>query len=1507
MAVGLDIVTNDAGDLIRSAHARDMGEDVIVSLQRLVRLTRLHDTDNQAFARQLEQTHKLVVEYCLHAGTHLSVMFAHKVVLIGGQILKGSRGGYDAAQDLGEILAWCGGAELIVSRDITIKDLTAFADAISGAQRNRRNEEFQSPTPKIRLRQVSEAAKLRGVDVEHLDLEQRIVRTYASAVVVMRRFFEDLKAGRLIMPPKIKRIAQSLVDLSGGNTPSYLGVTEVRNQNHDDAGRAVNTAILAVATARQVTADRTILSQIAMAALMHDVARPRALAKLTGGVGGMTARLSEDAEDRLAPGAAAVLTALGRVNEPTIARTVVTYEALWIRRTFIGPVYGGRREPTVHARIIAISRRYNDLVTPDPGLPPPPPDKAIAQLSKDLTDPADRTVLRMLVAALGLFPVGTLVVLSTGETAEVVLGHTPSAPGQPRVRLIMDARGGMITPPRELDLAAPPPNLGPVSIQRVLSTDGWAKAAELDFDAPQGEPVVSSAMNPLAAAAAEAPFVSVEDELIPVEDSAYPPESSHVLEDSIPSAVSNSLTRSLGWHDPPPPQPQPPQPPPSSRRQDPMRATMPAAPMARKFVEPPPEEPELEFDVQAAQREDQEERTLFQPSPFEVVEDAAPPDDDDDEAGTMFYQSGAAAPAIVGPRLREQAGIPPTAQGDLGRTPLVHVLVYVLDRELSGSLVLMDPDEREHCVYFDRGAPAKIRTEHPVALLGEEFIAARVLPPAALDAMIKAASEHNSLLGEYLVRNRLITAAALENALRAQVIHRLEWLAKLPGDSLYEFYRDQNLLASWGGDPTPCEPLSSILAAMRSWNDHERIISNLMRLKENPVRLHPEADLQGLQLTPEEDGVLATIQAKPITLLELYGNSLSVDRGISAFLYMLFATRQLQVPGQDRGPMRSTMQGRPVVPLPESQRPSPNSTRLESTLRNAAPVSHPEPQPPLDDDDELSYESYPSLPTSPSAVAQAVISDMRTATAISFKSESPEPPEAEPYSRDSCPGAPPSALRAISTEGLEATAKGKLASTPLIHVLTYMLDHQATGSVVLTEPDSVQHIAYFENGAAAKVRTGRAMALLGEILVASGELAYEQLDDAVMTALEIDALLGEYLMLENLANRSAVIHALEQQVVEKLVELVNLPDDTRYAFYRGVNLLSTWAGDDLFPARPLSVILAASRAWRDRRRIRGALLKILDQELRLHPKADLSGLATSPAEVAVLNALLSGGHTLRTLHKLGVAREEEVNSLVYTLAITRQFHFRRQKKDPMRFIGARRSQSAPMVGADVELRTEGRSVGSDPPSSDGMRISFVPPSTTTRPDAYAPTGPDSLRTPPPTSERSPVSGLMGPASSRPSSTPGSAPPSSIRPAHGGLPGSQPPGSQRPISANPQSIRDFNSAMDALKRGDRVKAERLASRAADAEPDVTDFAALLAWVRASSAEPAAVAESIVALTALLRVNPHCELALLYRAKLHRRASQPGPALIDLEQLLTLNPGHREAQSEAKLLRSRQRKA
>jgi hypothetical protein len=843
MSMRLDIVSNDAGDMVRKEHARDLGAGVVVAIYRLVKLAKMHTLTNQAFVQQLDQTYASIGDYCLRAGTVVNVLFAQRAVFVAGQLLKGSRGVYESATELGEICEWLGGSELVMQRDVTREDLHAFAEQVSACMRGEKGS-FRSPTPRIRLRSVADAARLRGLEIEEMTNDQKIVRTYASAVVIMRRFFEELTEGKYIMPRRIKRVAQGLVDLSEGGTAAFLGVTEARNANHDEAGRAVNTAILAVTVAREITTDRVALSQVAMASMMLDVARPRALSSgaLEGSAfAAMVTSLSEDQEDQLAAGTAAVLTALGRVNEPSITRTVVAFETQWMRRQrWLGHVYGGVRPPTFHARIIWIARRYNDLLTPEPGLAPPPADYAIGALAQELTDPHDRTVLRMIVSALGLVPMGTIVQLSTGEMAEVIKGAGGPL-DKPTVRVVADRNGAAVPHGEEIDLGAPRPGEAPRAIVRVMNIDGWRKSVQFfrpDADADMGGPGPDS------------------------------------------------------------------QPPPSDSG---MRTSEPVQALADDDI------PLADDDAPVGQVAPDGERTLFQSS------------------------------SQIAPVASPTADLEPTARGNLATTPFAHVLVYMLDHELSGTVSFYEPAGAEHLIYFDAGVVAKVHHARAPLPLGVLISRAGLIDANELPRYLESAKSFGLLIGEYLVGEGLITRDALTWAVETQMLERMADLSNLPPETPYSYFRETDVVPGPAGQQRLRGPVNAVLASVRTWSDRARVHATLNRLGRHPLALHPAADPQALLLLPEEEAVVACLRAEAPSLPQLLERGLCDPETASAIAYTLVVTRQLDLKGQKKGPMA------PSVPLeaapgpPSSPQMPVAAPRVASSGARSLAATEPEP------------------------------------------------------------------------------------------------------------------------------------------------------------------------------------------------------------------------------------------------------------------------------------------------------------------------------------------------------------------------------------------------------------------------------------------------------------------------------------------------------------------------------------------------------------------------------------
>jgi hypothetical protein len=910
MTMRLDIVTNDAGELVRREHARELGAGVVVALYRLARQAQLHEISNQAFVRQLEQTHQIIGEYCLRSGMNVNILFAERAVFVAGQVLKGSRGTYESAAEMAEIMDWCGGAELSIARDVTQPELLAFAEAISAAMRAEKGRGFKSPSPKIRLRPVGEAARNRGMDIEEMTLEQRIVRSYAEAVVVLRGFFDDLAASRYILPRRIKRIAQNLVDLSAGNTPAFLGVTEARNANHDAAGRAVNSAILAVAVTREITGDRGALAEVAMASMLHDVGRPRAAAIATTGgprLTQLTARLTEDAEDRLAGGTAAVLTALGRVNEPSIKRTVIAFEALSLRRSAsIGPVYRGARPPTLHARIVTIARRYNDLLTPEPGLSPLGPDAAIAILAHELSDATDRTVLRMLASALALFPVGTVVQLSSDEVGEVIGSNRAPVRGRPVVRVSMGRDGAVLAAPVDVDLARPGETR---RVARVMSIEGWKKGfdpsylhrAAPDPSSPSRSAVVPT--EPRVPVAAQVPQAAAQPPRpTPI---AVPPAPVAVKEPvaAAPRAQPDTLAppaRAAAATKLASPEPAPAGNPPTGSHvmgkliEEALRGAPPAAatqsePLdapAAYPIAPPPSPPPAGPPSQPP------------PRSWRVGESIAPKAAE----GAPTLAEMKAARAVTPPPPAGAAHVP-TARGTLGATPLAHVLVYMLEHALTGTIVFREPEQIDHILYFQLGTVSKVQIARPTPRLGDQLVSSGLVSRATINEAVEGSRRLGVLLGEYLVGHDLVTRDALSRALEIQVANRVASIVNFSPETTYSFYRDLDFLAAVETDGVTSDAINAILATVRMWHDRARIRATLTRIDRHPLVFHEQADTSHLALTPEEGKVLEFIREARPTTSALFQRRLADDEQVSSLIYALAVTRQFAFKGQKGTPM----------------------------------------------------------------------------------------------------------------------------------------------------------------------------------------------------------------------------------------------------------------------------------------------------------------------------------------------------------------------------------------------------------------------------------------------------------------------------------------------------------------------------------------------------------------------------------------------------------------------------
>jgi len=291
----------------------------------------------------------------------------------------------------------------------------------------------------------------------------------------------------------------------------------------------------------------------------------------------------------------------------------------------------------------------------------------------------------------------------------------------------------------------------------------------------------------------------------------------------------------------------------------------------------------------------------------------------------------------------------PLVRGRLSTTSLAELLVFALERRLSGSFVFEAPAGARSALVVARGRVTKLRTAEPVEQLGHLLEERGLLDDARLVRALRLAREHGQRLGDTLVRLHELRPEALDAALREQLGRRLCWLGQLPAESAYGFFADVDYLADRAALDT--DPLALIWRCLRSGPAAlPRQEALLAGLGERPLVLRQSAALERLPMSPGERRWLEALRARPRPLAALLPSG-GVERAqLERLIGALLVLRQVGVEPEPGSlvPASGNAAASTAPSAPASTAPSarvahtllpPQSAHLASPPRSAPPPS----------------------------------------------------------------------------------------------------------------------------------------------------------------------------------------------------------------------------------------------------------------------------------------------------------------------------------------------------------------------------------------------------------------------------------------------------------------------------------------------------------------------------------------------------------------------------------------
>jgi len=297
-------------------------------------------------------------------------------------------------------------------------------------------------------------------------------RTYAQSVEVAKSVLGDVRLGRAVNVRKVKRAVQGIVDQVLSDEPSIITMTTLRDFDEYTFTHCVNVCIFSIVIGQRLGLTKLQLYELGLAALFHDVGKMR----IDEEVINKTESLNDEEWAQLKEHPTEGLLTLFRFHgfaDVPYRQMLVAYEHHMKVDTSGYPENKRERLPSLFSKIVAVADGFDaGTSVRSYQYEPWPPDEVLKEMRDNPKRGFDPLLVKLLINATGVYPIGTLVILDTLELA-VVSGVNPEPEllHLPRVKVISDEMGIPLAEPRELDLARTDPATGKPVRTIIKTTD----------------------------------------------------------------------------------------------------------------------------------------------------------------------------------------------------------------------------------------------------------------------------------------------------------------------------------------------------------------------------------------------------------------------------------------------------------------------------------------------------------------------------------------------------------------------------------------------------------------------------------------------------------------------------------------------------------------------------------------------------------------------------------------------------------------------------------------------------------------------------------------------------------------------------------------------------------------------------------------------------------------------------------------------------------------------------
>ena len=440
-----------------------LGGRFLKAFHHMINTVRIHQDNNELIKECVKQFAKTLAD--MSGGSDLEFLIWRGRFFIQGEKLHYRRESFVLINEMVEYFPQRGLRGLVFQPSVkegSLKDFVIFSRLL--------NESAMQNDPPTWLDKQLQANGIVWVELlkeidevppdAELQRKEQARQSYMHSLAAVKEVAMKVSQRSVAGIRKARRLAQTMVDLVLEDENLMLGLTTIRDYDDYTYTHSVNVALLAMALGKRIGLSQIILEQLGLCGMFHDLGKVEVPKEIL--LKPDMLNTGEWHQMRQHP-----LIGVHRVLKLHAARDVKS-------RVVLGPFehhlnYNLTGYPKTHfvnkvtlfGKILRIADTYDALTSERKYRPRAfSPDEALKLMWSKVGEDYDPILLKIFINMVGLYPVGTILKLDTGEMGLVVDYPSEEERSRPELLLLEDDGEGGFKGGEKINLAERDPKTG---------------------------------------------------------------------------------------------------------------------------------------------------------------------------------------------------------------------------------------------------------------------------------------------------------------------------------------------------------------------------------------------------------------------------------------------------------------------------------------------------------------------------------------------------------------------------------------------------------------------------------------------------------------------------------------------------------------------------------------------------------------------------------------------------------------------------------------------------------------------------------------------------------------------------------------------------------------------------------------------------------------------------------------------------------------------------------------